>query len=297
VVACLKMPTVEPFDEPLLRELCDSLAATSGGLTNREIEDLLTGCGIPDPAGNRPTAPPGHYVLGPAKRDRLYQALAARQRDVRSGAPVIQFIEAAMKPARYVQHKEEFAERRSQLNARLSFAGIAIGEDGRARTIERATTIDEAQQRADRLRHTLEARAVHPEVLRFCRPRLVQENYFHAVLEAVKSFLERVRQMTALTSDGGTLLSAVFPELKSGIYPRLAFNSLRTETERSEHNGVVHLMKGLVGAFRNPAAHEPEIKWKVEEQDALDVLSTVSLVHRKLDKAVAVPSAGGKTTG
>ncbi|HEY4636890.1 MAG TPA: TIGR02391 family protein, partial [Burkholderiales bacterium] len=27
---------------------------------------------------------------------------------------------------------------------------------------------------------------MHPDVLRFCRPELVQKNYFHAVFEATK---------------------------------------------------------------------------------------------------------------
>ena len=41
--------------------------------------------------------------------------------------------------------------------------------------------------------------------------------------------------------------------------PVLAFNSLRTETERSEHKGFVTLLKGCFAASRNPLAHEPVI--------------------------------------
>ena len=39
--------------------------------------------------------------------------------------------------------------------------------------------------------------------------------------------------------------------------PRLAFNTLRIETERSEQKGLINLFKGLFGTFRNVTAHAP----------------------------------------
>jgi len=48
----------------------------------------------------------------------------------------------------------------------------------------------------------------------------------------------------------------------------------------------MNLLKGLFGSFRNTTAHAPKITWTIEEIDALDILSMVSLVHRRLDKAV-----------
>jgi uncharacterized protein (TIGR02391 family) len=63
-------------------------------------------------------------------------------------------------------------------------------------------------------------------------------------------------------------------------------NSLQTESEQSEQRGFMNLLKGLFGTFRNTTAHAPKITWKIEEQDALDILSLVSLVHRRLDTAV-----------
>jgi uncharacterized protein (TIGR02391 family) len=68
--------------------------------------------------------------------------------------------------------------------------------------------------------------------------------------------------------------------------PLLAFNSLQTESEQSEHAGLMNLVKGLFGAFRNITAHEPKIKWSIPEQDALDMLSLASFLHRRLDQAV-----------
>ena len=45
----------------------------------------------------------------------------------------------------------------------------------------------------------------------------------------------------------------------------------------------MNLIKGLFGAFRNTTAHSPKIHWNITEQDALDILTTISLVHRRLD--------------
>jgi uncharacterized protein (TIGR02391 family) len=68
--------------------------------------------------------------------------------------------------------------------------------------------------------------------------------------------------------------------------PRLAFNTLRSESERSEHTGLMNLIKGVFGAFRNTTAHAPKIYWEINEQDAMDILTTLSLIHRRLDSAV-----------
>jgi uncharacterized protein (TIGR02391 family) len=68
--------------------------------------------------------------------------------------------------------------------------------------------------------------------------------------------------------------------------PVLAFNTLQTPTERSEHTGLMNLIKGLFGTFRNTTAHAPKITWVINKQDALDMLSMASLLHRRLDQCV-----------
>ncbi|SET67690.1 TIGR02391 family protein [Nitrosomonas marina] len=68
-------------------------------------------------------------------------------------------------------------------------------------------------------------------------------------------------------------------------------NGLSTDTELSEQKGLTNILVGLVGAVRNPTAHAPKVKWEMTEQDALDILSLVSFVHRKLDLARKVKCA------
>jgi hypothetical protein len=45
----------------------------------------------------------------------------------------------------------------------------------------------------------------------------------------------------------------------------------------------------MFGAFRNVTAHAPRITWVITEQDALDLLTIASLLHRRIDAAIATP--------
>lgn len=56
--------------------------------------------------------------------------------------------------------------------------------------------------------------------------------------------------------------------------PPLALNSLETPSQRSAHSGYAHLARGVVGAFRNPTAHDAKIKFTLSEEDTLDMLAT-----------------------
>ena len=116
----------------------------------------------------------------------------------------------------------------------------------------------------------------------------MQKNYFHAVFEATKSVAEKIRSASGLTGDGAGLVDQAFGLGQSGM-PFLAFNSLRTETQRDEQKGLMSLMKGMFGVFRNVTAHAPKISWTVTEQGALDLLTIASLIHRRLDSAVRTP--------
>lgn len=69
------------------------------------------------------------------------------------------------------------------------------------------------------------------------------------------------------------------------VGPRVAFNSLATEWERSEQAGIAMLMKGPFSTFRNPGAHAPKVLWATSRQQALDMLTLASMLHRRLDRA------------
>jgi uncharacterized protein (TIGR02391 family) len=270
------MAAIPCIDETHLQEICAVLGATDSGLKGGEIGSLLAQLGIKD---ELPTD---------TKRHRLFGALCNRQRADGCGNHVVAFIQKAMDPVRYVNSRETFDDRRHALNDVLLFSGYAIGEDGKLRLTESVKTLDEAEERANRLRTELRRRNVHPDVLKFCRAELVRNNYFHAVLEATKSVADKIRTRTGLQSDGAALVDHAFGLGAAGM-PFLAFNSLQSETERSEHTGMMNLMKGMFSSFRNPTAHAPKIAWVITDQDAMDLLSLSSLLHRRIDGAFRTP--------
>jgi len=156
-------------------------------------------------------------------------------------------------------------------------------------TKPRRWTLDAARARAGRLKAALERRNVHAEVLNYCRAELLDENYFHAVFASTKGVAERIRLMSGLTADGADLVNKAL-SIQS---PVLVLGPLTTESEKSEQKGFSNLLIGLFGAVRNPLAHAPKTNWPMSEQDALDILTLVSLIHRKLDRAekVVTPNA------
>jgi uncharacterized protein (TIGR02391 family) len=267
------MATTPSIDEPTLQALCKVLGATDDGLTGSQIGQYLTDCRIVDIA---PTL---------SKKDRLFEALKQRQFADGCANNVLGFVMHAMSPVRFVGRHDYFEQKRRELNVVLAFCGLTLAEDGALKHIQRSATLPEAEARAGALRKALVERKIHPDVIAFCRAELLEENYFHAVFEATKSVAEKLRNRTSLTSDGARLVDEALSIGNAG-HPRLAFNSLGTESEKSEHSGLMNLIKGVFGAFRNTTAHAPRIHWNISEQDALDIFTTLSLIHRRIDAAV-----------
>ena len=190
-----------------------------------------------------------------------------------------------MKPERWLREPERYEPLRANLNAALSFVGLAVDAAGTLLAAEAASTIPAAQRRAEDLRADLVRRGVHADVLRFCKSELVADNYFHAVLEAMKSVAEKLRTRTGLTDDGADLVDRAL----GGNPPMLAINGLTTATERGEQRGFANLVKGAFGMFRNPTAHAARVTWSMTKEDAEDLLSLASLIHRKLDASHMPP--------
>jgi uncharacterized protein (TIGR02391 family) len=267
------MAAIPKLNAANLQAIADILGDTDTGLTGSLIGKYLYECSFPDPAP------------GITKRKRLFAALDEKQNADGCANNVLAFIQHVMSPVRYVGSRDYFETERVKLNAVLAFSGIALGEDGQLRPGKTAQTLTEAEAAASALRKALIERKVHGDVLKFCRAELLVDNYFHTVFEATKSVAEKLRGKTGLSSDGAALVDEALGMGQAGA-PRLAFNSLLTESERSEHTGLMNLIKGLFGAFRNTTAHAPKIHWNISEQDALDILTTISLLHRRLDTAV-----------
>jgi uncharacterized protein (TIGR02391 family) len=261
------------FSQSQLQAIADALGETALGLTGSEIGHLLRTCRMQDPSPEI------------TKRHRLYNAFVHTQNQKQDRVPILAFIRHAMKPAQYIREADRYEPMRLNLNTALAFAGLAIEASGTLVSVDRASTLSEAQRRAADLRDDLDLRNVHPDVLKFCREELLAENYFHAILEAAKGVADKLRKRTGLTDDGATLVDRSL----AGDLPLLIINPFITETDKSEQRGFANLVKGLFGMFRNPTAHAPKISWAVNKEDAEEVFTLLSLVHKRIDGANMPP--------
>lgn len=258
-----------PIEGGVLEGISQILGETEFGLKGTEIAKFLQEVEIID--------------VNPeiTKWKRLFNAFVNYQTRAKNSNAILKFINKSMSPSRFVNRNEHFEDIRFELNKRLSFIGLEFLPNGKFTGTKSSTTISEVEQKANRLKSKLEQRNAHSKIFEYCKSELLAENYFHSVFEAVKSIAETIRQKTGLSQDGGELIDLAF-SIKN---PLIKINDLDTETKESEQKGLANLIKGVFGMFRNSTAHAPKIIWEINEKDALDIMSTISLIHRKLENS------------
>ena len=260
------MNVVDAFPDGVI----ESLAQVMGDCgTGSEIDRVLDSCGLKDHSGES------------TKWRRLNWVFHESQRQYKYANGVLGFVKALIEPVRFVHRREESETHREKLNVTLAFVGLEYGADGEFKKRRQVRTLTEAEARANTIQATFKGRRIHPEVLKYCRSELMHDDSFHAILEATKGLAERIREMSGIEGDGALLVDRTF-SIKN---PVLAFYTLQTETEKSEHIGFATLLKGCFAVFRNPRAHRPRILWK-DEDDTVDYFTLISLLHRKLDNCV-----------
>ncbi len=225
-----------------------------------------------------------YRVPRPSKRDRLRYALDFQYKHSRNEG-VLQLIKALNEPVAYSDEPEEFRTFCAGLNRILRFYGMEYRDDGEFHYVNRTRTLSETEQRAVALENKLKFRRIHNEVHKYCKAEYMEENYFHAVVEAYKGLAERIRGLTGYATDGLELMKQSFerPSARQGGYPRLAFNTLSTVNETNEHDGLLDFLNGCTRFFRNPMSHTPKLNWHRDVEDAVDCLTLISLLHFVLD--------------
>lgn len=265
--------TIECFTENEIEQLSKALGEAA---TGSELTALLRDARLRDIQDDAP------HGVSLTKWRRVDAALRDLHNRDRSANGILAFAKRVLSPARFVsKHPAEHGQALSAANLVLALKGVQVRPDGELTQVTKSTTVDEAQQRADHLRTELRRRNVHHECLRFCRAELLDKDYFHAVLEATKSLADKIRNLTDLKSDGSELVDQALSKQN----PYLVWNTLLTQSEQSVHTGISMMLKGIFSYYRNPTAHEPRILNDVTEAEALEALTTISFLHRKLDEA------------
>lgn len=215
---------VRTLDQQQLKAICDIVAHTSQGLTKSELTTLLGQSGI-FPVDDGSSRSQLGYIIGLNKRDWLYNCLVTEINNSHSWDRVFSFLQAVLNPALYtsVEHRQKYRYLFEGTNKVLLLAGLSIDQSGRLVEVSQAQTLNEVDQRVNRLKKALYDRAIHSEVQKYCVEDYLRADYYDAVFEAAKGLAERVRQISGLTTDGGLLFQTAF----SKNNPYIFFNSMK----------------------------------------------------------------------
>lgn len=260
------MKTVKSFDDITLRNLSDIISQM---LTHTKISEYLLNCKIPE------------SQQGSNKTDRVYFALREKQKQDNCGNNVLALVVTLLNPKRY-NIEQEFEKDRTSINEKLLYEGFEIDKTGVIKIVNKAKTISEAKERSLKIKEKIHGIAVHAEILPYCEAEWLNENYFHAILEITKSVAERLRQKSGYTSDGSDLIDECF-SLGKEKKPMLAFNTLSSPSEESEHKGFGSFCKGFFSMYRNPKAHNPKILEDTQLSQMTEVLVIATIIHNKID--------------
>jgi uncharacterized protein (TIGR02391 family) len=257
------------FTEGQIEQIAHILGDTANGFTGSQIGHLLAICKIED-------VNPDY-----TKWMRLYNAFIKAHDKYGRDNFILKFIAKSLEPARFTHDPGHFKYLIKELNSVLAFQGIEYQEDGKFHNVKKVTTLSEAEERGHNLRRTFQERNYHPELEKYCKAELLENNYFHAVLESIKGLASIIRDKADLKTDGTELIEEAF----CGKSPVLLINNGQAETEISEQKGFSNLLKGLFGTFRNPTAHAARIEWSMEKQDALDLFAIASYAYRRIENS------------
>ena len=260
---------IKKLNENTISAICAVIADTSNGLSGTEINKHLSFLKVPIVYSNM------------NKRDNLYNNLIQYINKTNNFTIIYQLIEQCLNPINYTKEsqREKYNWLYEEINKVLMLLGFSARADGKIILTKKSFSLNEVDQRVNSLKTKLRNRCIHEEIYKYCIADYLQKDYFDTVFEAAKGLCERVRTLSGLKSDGGELMQSAF----STKNPYLIFNSLRTESEQSEHKGLRELLEAICHLVRNPAAHTPKINWKVDEEKALDVLTLISFAHKYLD--------------
>ena len=236
--------------------------------TGTEITELFRKAGFPEIVHD-----------GGTKWRFVYSSLEALQAQKYGPINVAKVIQQLCDPQEYFSVPEQHTEVCQQVNQILSFYGLAVSEDGRVRKSgEKVVAFSKPIPENAKI---FDERQFNPKIVQHARKLFIQGNYFHAVFECCKVYDREVQTKSQMSGYGSRLMEAALAT--SGT---LKLNAQQSKSEVNEQEGVMHLSVGLMRAIRNPQAHEPALDWPMSREDALDLLSFLSFLFRKLDKAI-----------
>ncbi len=209
----------------------------------------------------------------------VYASLENLQNQKYGSINIVNAIQQLCDPQEYFSIPDQHAAICRQVTQILSFSELMVGEDGKVRKLgEKATSLSKPIPENAKI---FDGRQFHPTIICHARKLFVEGNYFHAIFECCKVYDKEVQNRSRMSGYGSRLMEEAL-----SLSGTLKLNTQRNRTEVNEQEGVMHLSVGLMRAIRNPQAHEPALDWPIDREEALDLLSFLNFLFRKIDKAI-----------
>lgn len=204
----------------------------------------------------------------------------------KSPRPFFQLIEEIMHPVKFANNKAVWDKNLEEINFTLRFYGYELTDGGKIQSTISTKTYSEGINRTKNFLEKLQSKGIHENIIKYCSPELLNENFFHAILEASKSILFRIKQMVLSSRDGNNLIMESFDPKNPAII--INGNYLKTDNEKNEYFGLRSLLMYICYTYRNPTAHSPKTYNPLNEEDAILAFQLMSKVHYQLDNCQVV---------
>ncbi|MCD2257402.1 TIGR02391 family protein [Lactobacillus sp. CC-MHH1034] len=217
---------------------------------------------------------------------RLNESITYKCSITKNAKPFFETIEYIMRPQNFLDKPNVWHNGLHDINAQLIFYGYELTDAGKIVHIKSVSSFSDAQNRLKSFSNKLDEINIHPEVKKYCQKEFLEEDYFHAVFEASKGLLQRVRNLSELSEDGQQLIDVALNRNRPVIL--IKGNKLETKTELSQYNGLKELLKAIIFLYRNPQAHIPKLYDSTSVDDAVSAFSVISVAQSILDKCINV---------
>jgi uncharacterized protein (TIGR02391 family) len=121
---------------------------------------------------------------------------------------------------------------------------------------------------------------LHPSISAASGSKIASRHYDNAVFDAFKAVEERVQALTGNTLSGKPLMANVFNEQNPLL--DITADNANDAQKADQREGYKFLFMGASQGLRNPRAHGADLK--TDEHEAMEILSTASLLMRALDR-------------
>lgn len=260
------MTKINPFDLSALEAFAKIIASR---FTGSEMTEFFRRAGFPEIIHDQST-----------KWRFAYKSLDELQNRPYGPYNIAKILERLCDPQEYFGNADEREFIVKSVNEILSHYELEVKRDINKIVIN-TTITPTLNSNKTRRENLYNSRYYHSEIQKNSRNLFIEGKYFHAVFECSKAFDKYVQEKSKIEKNGSKLMTSAL-----SISGPLKLNSQTSQSDKNEQLGVMNLCVGLMSAVRNTGAHEPELNWPIKQQDALDILSLLSFLWRKIDDAI-----------